>query len=174
METKYIQNDLELLARALRFSVEIAPPFDGRGAPPGPAYIHTDTNTGLTMCAFYTRDVGHHTSGWFKNPDYERCYHLSMSFRPADHDGVKAAIKELSEFVFRDDVRCAWVESAKTPEGRELGVVHYRVFCNAHWQPLIPRGEVYSAEFTEKGWRSWSEVHGPEPTFHTNLENPDR
>ena len=27
-----------------------------------------------------TRDVGYHTSGWWKNPDYERCYHLSISF----------------------------------------------------------------------------------------------
>ena len=27
-----------------------------------------------------TRDVGYHSSGWWKNPDYERCYHLSISF----------------------------------------------------------------------------------------------
>ena len=23
----------------------------------------------------FTRDIGYHTSGWWKNPDYERCYH---------------------------------------------------------------------------------------------------
>lgn len=28
----------------------------------------------------YTRDVGHHSCGWWKNPDYERCYHLSLSW----------------------------------------------------------------------------------------------
>ncbi len=28
----------------------------------------------------YTRDVDMHESGWFKNPDYDRCYHPSLSF----------------------------------------------------------------------------------------------
>lgn len=28
----------------------------------------------------FTRDEGAHTCGWWKNPDYERCYHLSISF----------------------------------------------------------------------------------------------
>ena len=27
-----------------------------------------------------TRDMGYHTSGWWKNPDYERCYHLSIDY----------------------------------------------------------------------------------------------
>ena len=27
-----------------------------------------------------TRDIGYHTSGWWKNPDYERCYHLSIDY----------------------------------------------------------------------------------------------
>lgn len=32
-----------------------------------------DHQTGSRL--IYTRDVGHHTSGWFKNPDYEQCLH---------------------------------------------------------------------------------------------------
>lgn len=38
--------------------------------------VHEPTGTML----LFTRDIGHHTSGWWKNPDYERCYHLSLSF----------------------------------------------------------------------------------------------
>ena len=31
---------------------------------------------GITIA--FTRDVGYHSSGWWKNPDFERCYHLSI------------------------------------------------------------------------------------------------
>jgi hypothetical protein len=33
---------------------------------------------GVTL--LFTRDQGHHLGGWFKNPDFERCYHLSLNF----------------------------------------------------------------------------------------------
>jgi hypothetical protein len=36
-----------------------------------------------------------------------------------------------------------------------------RLFCDAGWQPIKPRGEVYSRHLTEKGWRTFSEIHGP-------------
>ena len=29
---------------------------------------------------------------------------------------------------------------------------------NEHWQPINPRLEVYSTDFTDKDWRSWSAV----------------
>ena len=32
------------------------------------------------------------------------------------------------------------------------------------WQPVFPRGEVYSKQFTEKSWKSYSELHGGTPT----------
>lgn len=34
-----------------------------------------------------------------------------------------------------------------------------QVFCDPAWQPLKPRGEVYTREFTEVGWKSFSELH---------------
>jgi hypothetical protein len=37
------------------------------------------------------------------------------------------------------------------------------VFCDERWQPILPRGEVYSREFTEKGWKSFSEMNGGKP-----------
>lgn len=114
----------------------------------------------------FTRDTGHHTSGWMKNPDYERCLHLSISRAPdvlvlpglqrADLD--KATIAAWVRAFFREDARFAWLESPKSKQGKRHGVMHWRVFCDPWWQPIKPRGEVYSLDFTEKGWRSASEV----------------
>ena len=112
----------------------------------------------------YTRDSGHHMSGWLKNPDYERCLHFSISFREpfrlqkqASFDEKKAV--EWLDLFFGDAKRFAWVESAKNVQGIAWEVRHYRVFCDSAWQPIHPRGEVYSREFTEVGWKSFGELH---------------
>lgn len=112
----------------------------------------------------FTRDTGHHTSGWWKNPDYERCWHLSLSLRDfatgasmsADH----SFFAELAEAFFGDDASKTWLEGPYSPEGKARDVWHYRLFCNEAWEPIVPRGEVYSKQFTEIGWKSYSEVHG--------------
>lgn len=39
------------------------------------------------------------------------------------------------------------------------GVYHYRLFCDEAWKPIMPRGEVYSTQFTERGWKSFSDLH---------------
>lgn len=117
----------------------------------------------------YTRDVGHHTNGWWKNPDYERCLHLSVSYRETrsgaslDHD--KAVSETLARAFFGDDVRHAWLEPPYSDHGKARDVWHYRVFCDPSWAPMTPRGEVYSREDTPGDWKSFSEVHGytPEP-----------
>lgn len=121
---------------------------------------HRPTGTGL----IFTRDIGYHTSGWWKNPDYERCYHLSISFRdpetgelaPFDYQrGERWARK-----FFGHDIRWLWVEPPYSPEGKACGTHHYRLFCDAGWHPIKPRREVYSTEFTEIGWKSFSDIHG--------------
>ena len=33
---------------------------------------------GLYTSLIYTMDEGMHSIGWWKNPDYARCYHLSL------------------------------------------------------------------------------------------------
>lgn len=110
-----------------------------------------------------SRDVGHHTSGWWKNPDYERCEHLSLSCWDAtknnasidQEDGRPA---EIVEAFFGAFARLVWIESPAGKEGKLHDVHHYRVFCDEHWQPMLPRGEVYSRELTEASWKSWSDV----------------
>lgn len=128
------------------------------------AAFHAPSGTWL----IYTRDTGHHSSGWFKNPDYERCLHLSLSFtephrplarRPRDYvlsDGW-------ARLFFGDALRWAWAEPPVSARARELEVWHYRVFCDRFWLPLKPRGEVYSTEFTERGWKSATELFGAPP-----------
>lgn len=116
--------------------------------------------TGTLLC--FTRDVGHHAGGWWKNPDYERCWHLSLSF--CDPETEERAPKdarltrEWLDLFYGDNVRKLWCEPPYSPEGRAVDVWHYRLFCNEAWLPIIPRGEVYTREFTEAGWKSFSDV----------------
>lgn len=111
----------------------------------------------------FTRDAGMHSGGWWKNPDYERCWHLSLSFR--DPIAGETAPKdpkltdEWLEAFYGEDRRFVWAEPPFSPEGQKRDAWHYRVFCNPAWQPILPRGEVYSREFTEKGWLSYSELN---------------
>jgi hypothetical protein len=115
----------------------------------------------------FTRDVGHHSSGWLKNPDFERCLHLSLSFRdPLTGACLPRNVKlseEWCELFFGNDIRKLSIEPPATPDGKAADVWHYRLFCTDHWLGIIPRGEVYSTELTERGWKSWSEIYGEEP-----------
>jgi hypothetical protein len=104
----------------------------------------------------FTRDTGHHTSGWWKNPDYKRCYHLSISF-PGGRN--KNALEKILDSLFGQNKRKLWIEPPYSDIGKSREVWHYRLFCDEHWQPIIPRGEVYSKELTEAGWKSYSELH---------------
>lgn len=128
--------------------------------------VHAESQTALV----FTRDVGHHTSGWMKNPEYERCFHLSLSPAPKEHPVLwtpdtlvmaeldKGVQRKWCETFFQEDLRLVWAESPKTRMGRRVGVWHWRLFCDEHWRPILPRGEVYSTELTERGWKSASEI----------------
>ena len=117
----------------------------------------------LAVGLIYTRDVGHHSSGMWKNPDYERCYHLSLGFLgmpgavPVPFE--KAEAEEIVRAFWDDDARKAWVEPPYSDVGKERDVWHYRLFADAAWQSIQPRKEVYSKDFTPAGWKSFSEVH---------------
>lgn len=98
----------------------------------------------------FTKDTGYHTSGWWKNPDYERCWHLSISFVE------KKPLKKIIENLFGPFENLIWVEPPYSKEGKSRDIYHYRLFCDEHWQPIKPRGEVYNTDFTERGWKSFS------------------
>jgi hypothetical protein len=112
----------------------------------------------------FTRDLGHHTSGWMKNPDYERCWHLSLSPMPSvlwtpDTPELDRKLRDgwLRAF-FGEHLRQVWAESPKSPKGIRLNVWHWRLFCDEHWKPIVPRKEVYTKEFTDLGWKTASEM----------------
>ena len=104
----------------------------------------------------YTKELGYHSGGWWKNPDYERCYHLSIAF-PGGKDAV--TLGKILDQLFGKDSKLLWIEPPYSPEGKAKDVWHYRLFCDEHWRPIKPRGEVYSTQFTERGWKSFSELH---------------
>jgi hypothetical protein len=135
----------------------------------------------------FTRDTGHHTSGWMKNPMFERCLHLSLSFREPmvtfnpdrlvsddagrNHAGIVCApvpfddgmARKLVARILGNSARLSWHEGPFSAQGRRLGVQHWRVFCDPSWRALKPVGEVYSTELTEQGWKSWSEAQAGAP-----------
>lgn len=135
-----------------------------------------DRKLGATV--IFTRDVGHHTSGWWKNPDYERCFHLSLSFfdpetlchRPRD---VRLTSQFLDGFFGRKK-QLLWCEPPYSDDGKRLDVWHYRLFCDPGWNPLKPRGEVYTRAFTEIGWKSFSDVQAQLETERKLQEEAER
>jgi hypothetical protein len=119
------------------------------------------------MTLILTRDVNHHLSGWWKNPDYERCWHLSLAFYNRDFSrrpkNVKLTEKWL-DLIFGKYKRLIWTEPPCSKTGIKNDSWHYRLFCDEHWQPIIPRGEVYTKKYTEPGWLSYSELQA----YHKN------
>lgn len=126
--------------------------------------IHLPSATFLN----FTRDIGMHSSGWLKNPDFEFCRHLSVSFFdpvallrgqdiPAPRD--KKITAEWLGLFFGPDQDKIWCEPPYSEYGKSREVWHYRLFMAPDFKtPIVPRGEVYSREFTEAGWKSFSEV----------------
>jgi len=151
---------LELLVGA-HVNAAIKGTFDGKGLNRYFASCRAvHAFRGITTA--FTRDVGYHSSGWWKNPDFERCYHLSISFfdpatlspRPFED----AIARRIAKAFYTKHTKWVWVESPYSDEGKAMGVWHYRLFCDERWQPILPRGEVYSRELTEAGWKSFSDV----------------
>lgn len=125
---------------------------------------HYPTGTQILL----TRDEGHHACGWWKNPDYERCLHLSLSFRDRASGEFAPKDRNLTDewlrAIFGESRTLCWSEPPVSPEGKKRDVWHYRLFYADpdYILPLLPRGEVYSREFTEAGWLSYSDVRAKE------------
>lgn len=120
-------------------------------------------HTKLGAMVIFTRDAGMHTSGWWKNPDYDKCLHLSLSFwdmesgQPRGFDGAEAG-RIVTAFYQRDRKKL-WAESPFSPDGKRIGVWHFRLFMKPDWsEGIIPKREVYTRDEIPSGWRSWSDV----------------
>lgn len=137
---------------------------NGRVNTQNTAYINACRRIHDGTTIIFTRDTGHHTSGWFKNPDYERCWHLSTSatpgwlWTPGTRDLDSQVLEAWLKAFFGDDRRYLWAEGPHSKRAKEIGVWHWRLFCDPSWKPFLPRGEVYDTELTELGWKSSSEM----------------
>lgn len=105
----------------------------------------------------FSRDAGMHSCGWWKNPEFERCFHLSISFPGGKN---KNSLNKILDGLFGGYKKWIWEESPYSPQGKQNEVWHYRLFCDAAWSPMIPRKEVYSKDFTPSNWKSFSELNG--------------
>ena len=102
----------------------------------------------------FTRDVGHHTRGWFENPDYERCFHLSLSFRTPDGKSFlpqnEKIAPELIELFYGSNSKLIWADPVCSKTGVLHHVWNYRLFVDRNWQPIQPPREVYTKEFMDR------------------------
>ncbi len=78
---------------------------------------------------------------------------------PFPVDGIFRKLGHMLEKFFGNNRRLLWCEPPYSKQGKQVEVYHYRLFCDENWQPIMPRGEVYSKQFTELGWKSYSELH---------------
>lgn len=149
--------------------------YDGIMTPAAERYLaarqaaHQPTGSIL----IFTRDVGMHDCGWWKNPDYNQCWHLSLSFRDPKTGKTRSRDRELSDqwidAVFGPLRNLIWTEPPYYPEGKQNDVWHYRVFFAPNFAaPILPRGEVYSKDWTPAHWLSWSDLRAKfnKPEMH--------
>lgn len=115
-----------------------------------------------------TRDRSHHSSGWWRNAEYEFCWHLSISARPsADCRLAALGLKKPDEvgyvdlpkleetywgrLVFGVHADKVWHEPGGTDPSltaaearRNRSISHLRLFLDPDtFEPFIPSGEVY-------------------------------
>lgn len=125
------------------------------------------TEPGRPTRVMLTWDKGHHSSGWWRNSDYEFCFHLSVS-HPTQLMGADlrpeapsdAEVRAWARAAFGEHVTKTWTEppaSALDPY-RMSGVAHVRLFTDAEGHPIQPEGEVYDL-------KPWSDGTSPEKVF---------
>lgn len=134
------------------------------------------TEPGRPTRVLLSLDVGYHASGWWKNEEYERCLHVSVSHprpdRPklwtpkhelGDAGGVGMdletptddEVRSWGDAIFGLANRWTWLEPAASvfDPYRRPNVVHLRLFLTLELEPTKPVGEPYgltSAPWSEK------------------------
>jgi hypothetical protein len=131
--------------------------------------------TGITVpdamvLLILTFDVGTHACGWWKNSEFDRCLHLSISICAAREGGgwkyynapEKAPgpeIEEWAKLTFQDQhpdaLKWLWYE----PGYRDKNIEHLRLFYSKiTGQPILPKGEVYTL-------KPWGDGTDPEKIY---------
>lgn len=117
-----------------------------------------------------TRDRMHHSVGWWRNAEYEYCWHLSLSAKPLEElrraDWWKVEYADLptdevrfwARLIFGEHINKLWNEPGGTDprlssqeSHRNARIWHLRLFLEPElldakgepFVPFIPHGEVY-------------------------------
>jgi len=114
----------------------------------------------LWIRLLFSRDRMHHSVGWWRNAEYEYCWHLSMSAwdattGPPAHGKPEDIPPEVERYwthaFFPADFNKVWHEPGGTDprltpreKMRHRHFVHQRIFLDPEtFQPFVPQGEVY-------------------------------
>jgi len=105
-----------------------------------------------TVSILYTLDRGAHASGWWRNSEYETCFHLSIV---GMHAGKYSQVADVERrawaiAIFGEQVSKCWNEPPADSTDRyrtapaSVATWHTRLFVDQQLRPIIPRGEVYT------------------------------
>lgn len=120
----------------------------------------------LALSLTLSRDRMHHSVGWWRNAEYEFCWHLSMGVKDArallggqagwDSYGFEEIPREevryWSRLIFGEHVDKLWTEPGGTDprllrqeQIDHAKFIHQRLFLDPETkEPFIPKGEVYT------------------------------
>lgn len=133
-------------------------PWKGQGAVPATQRIRSPSldpaaaEAGVVLSAILTFDVGPHASGWWRNSDFERCWHLSLcaltTRGPVDMPAIDR--RAWPRFLFGQLLADTWIEPPASsfdpyrnaPASRFT--THVRLFVDQQDRPVRPEGEVYT------------------------------
>ena len=117
------------------------------------------TNPELMIRLLLTKDKMHHSVGWWRNAEYEFCWHLSISAwerargkRHPEPEDIPADEERYWSFAFfPSDYEKLWHEPGGTDprltpaeKMRHKHFAHLRLFLHPiTMEPFIPEGEVY-------------------------------
>lgn len=132
-------------------------PWDGSATVLSRHYLDTTalTEPGRPVRIVLTYDVGHHACGWWRNSDYNQCWHLSVSWpagvpvpgRPPTYLEAPpdAEVRAWARALFGEHVVWTWTEppASTLDPYRRPGVAHVRLFTDRAGAPILPEGEVY-------------------------------
>lgn len=148
-------------------------PFDGQSVIRSRHRLHTDslTEPGRTVSIIVTLDSGTHASGWWRNSDYDRCLHLSVTHpgsivigrleTPSDKE-----VASWAKALFGPHLNKTWTEPAASvfDPHRQPNVCHVRLFLDKENRPIMPEGEVYHL-------KPWKDGTSPEKIFRRTTKS---
>lgn len=142
------------VARRTRRTASLRWPWRGQDGLPAWHRIVVPSVTGdpVQVSTLLSFDVGPHASGWWRNSEYERCWHLSLAARDSRGfvDLPRDDLMAWTALELGDDRRMAWTEPPagifdqyrNVPASRFT--THVRLFCDQQNRPIQPTGEVYT------------------------------